>query len=527
MPKFAIILLISFSIFVACSNSEANYQVNPPQELLITNARIIDGTGADAFGGNILIQDGIIAEIGEIDHERVKQENIINAKGRVVSPGFIDMHAHGDPLETPKFENFLAMGVTTISLGQDGGSVNTNDVSGWMDEVDQKETGPNIVHMHGHGTLRRLADAPMETGLDDSYIQKMQELMNNSMLAGSFGMTTGLEYEPGKFADMKELAAVTEPVAKHGGIIKSHMRNEDDDQVENSIAELLEQGKQSGAPVHISHIKIVYANDPDRADDILNMLKEARENGSQVTADLYPYAASYTGIGIVFPAWAKAPNNFDEVVENRRDELAEFLRNKVETRNGPESTLFGTEPWAGMTLAEVADSLGKPFEDVLIDDIGPRGAGAAYFVMNEDVMQRFLQNSHIMISSDGSPTMQHPRSYGSFAKIIRKYVVEEEILELEEAIRKMSGLSAETLGLSDTAKVETPRGLIKEGFAADLLIFTPENVQDNSTFDDPHQLAEGFDWVFINGIPVYEEGELNDESPGLVIRKKVDVEKTN
>lgn len=513
--------LFLFLSFLLMTSNIARAQ--DAESTLITNAKIVDGTGNKAYSGSILIQNGIIQKIGNPDEIKTDNAIVINAGGRVVSPGFIDMHSHGNPLRTPEFKNFLAMGITTISLGQDGGSVSTTDVSGWMDKVDSAQTGPNVVHLQGHGTLRNLADAPMESGLDESYITKMQQLMENAMKAGSFGMTTGLEYEPGKFADMNELALVAKPVAEYGGIIKSHMRNEDADKVKDSIKELIEQGKKSGAPVHISHIKIVYGNDPEQADEILALLETERENGTQITADIYPYEASYTGIGIVFPAWAKAPNNFDEVVENRREELEEFLRDKIMQRNGPQATLFGTAPWTGMTLAEVADSLGKPFEDVLIDDIGPRGAGAAYFVMNLDVMRRLIQDEHVMISTDGSPTMQHPRSYGSFAKVIRQFVMDEKLLTLEEAIRKMSGLSAETLRLSDPEQVEVPRGFIKEGFAADLLIFDPENIQDKATYDNPHQLAEGFDWVLVNGIPVIKEGEFTEKRPGKVIRKKVNL----
>ena len=214
------------------------------------------------------------------------------------------------------------------------------------------------------------------------------------------------------------------------------------------------------------------------------------------------------------------PNDFDDVVANRRDDLAEYLRNRVNMRNGPEATLFGTEPWAGMTLADVAEQLNKPFEDVLIDDIGPRGAGAAYFVMNEDVMRRFLIDPYVMVSSDGSPTMRHPRGYGSFAKIIRQYVNEEELLSLEEAVYKMSGLPAKTLGLSNPEKVEVPRGLIREGFAADLLIFDPAQVRDTATFEEPHTYAEGFDWVFVNGVAVIEDGERNAKLPAGVIRRR-------
>lgn len=489
-------------------------------DYLITNATIMDGTGSESFSGHILINDGVIIRIGDFEPATILADEVIDADGRVVSPGFIDPHSHGDPLETPRFDNFLSMGITTITLGQDGRSPGGLDVQGWMDEVDSLGTGPNIVHFVGQNTLRQIVDAPREAGLAPSYIERMQNILSESLAAGSFGLSTGLEYDHGTFADLPELVELAKPVADVNGLVMSHIRNEDDDAIEDSIAELLNQGRGSGAAVHLSHIKIVFSNDPDRAADLLSLLQKARNEGIPTTADVYPYVASFTGIALVFPEWALPPNSYDDVVENRREELEIYLRNRIQMRNGPEATLFGTAPWAGKTLAEVADELNKPFEEVLIDDIGPQGASAAYFVMNENVMKRFLVDPFVMVSSDGSPTMRHPRGYGSFAKIIRQYVNEENLLTLEEAIYKMSGLTAETLGLSDSERVELPRGLIKEGFAADLLIFDPQNVADLATFEEPHHYAEGFDWVFVNGFPVIRNEEKNSTLPGRVIRKR-------
>lgn len=510
-------LVFILAFIFSCSESA---QPQTEYDLLITNARIVDGSGADSFQGNILVDDGIIQKTGEFATDTIQSAQIIDADGRVVSPGFIDTHSHGNPLETPRFDNFLSMGVTTISLGQDGGSPSTTDLSGWMDQVDSLGTGPNILHFMGHGTLRRLSNTPQQPMLADANLESMIGLMNEAMISGSFGLTTGLEYESGRYATMPELVALAEPVANHNGLVMSHVRSEDDSKIEDSIRELISQGKESGAKIHVSHIKIVYANEPNRAEDVLALMDEARENGVQITADIYPYAASFTGIGIVFPNWV-TPDNFEEIKETRREELEEYLRNRIAKRNGPEATLFGTAPWAGMTLAEVADSLDKPFEDVLIDDIGPSGASAAYFVMNEEVMKRLLQNPHVMVSSDGSPTMRHPRGYGSFAKIIDNYVNEESVLTLEDAIHKMTGLPAETLGLSDSNQVEIPRGLIREGFAADLLIFDSANVKDIADFENPHQYAKGLDWVFVNGKAVIEEGERNEVRPAGVVRKMV------
>ncbi len=510
--------------------------------VLVTNARIVDGTGSEARRGEVLVENGRIAAVffddeGDQDeqsgdhqgrndrpqrHDLAERDDLyrIDAGGKVLAPGFIDAHAHGNPLSTPDFDNFLYMGVTTVSLGQDGRSPEDGSVSEWMDRVDARGTGVHILHFIGHGTVRERAGAPPVTGLEPDMLLQMQQVIADAMRDGSFGLSTGTEYSPGYHADAGELAAIARPVAKHGGLVMSHIRSEDDDLVEAAIEELIEQGRRSGAHVHVSHIKIVYGKGEARAEEVLAVLHRAREEGVEVTADLYPYAASFTGIGIVFPDWAMPPNDFDSVRTHRRDDLRQFLRERVMLRNGPEATLFGTAPWAGMTLAEVADSLGKPFEDVLIDDIPPGSASAAYFVMDEDVVRRLLLDPLVMVSSDGSPTMRHPRGYGSFAKIIRQYAMEEGVLSLEEAVHKMTGLTASTLGLDDPGQVAVPRGLIREGFAGDLVVFDPVAVRDRATFEEPHRLAEGMSWVIVDGVPVIAEGVRQPVNPAGVIRRR-------
>ena len=532
--------------------------------VLVTNALIIDGTGSEARKGEVLIENGRIAAVYYEDAEEQdgqsgdRQEGYdrpprndldeghalderhdlnerrdlnersdlyrIDAGGKVLAPGFIDAHAHGNPFSTPDFDNFLHMGVTTISLGQDGRSPEDGPVAEWMDRVDALGTGVHILHFIGHGTVRERVVAPPVTGLEPHVLEQMQRVIDDAMRDGSFGLSTGTEYNPGYHADAEELAAIARPVAGHGGLVMSHIRSEDDDLVEAAIEELIEQGRRSGAHVHVSHIKIVFGEGEERAEEVLAVMHRARDEGVEVTADLYPYAASFTGIGIVFPDWAMPPNDFDSVRTHRRDDLSEFLHARVMLRNGPEATLFGTAPWAGMTLAEVADSLGKPFEDVLIDDIPPGSASAAYFVMDEDVVRRLLLDPLVMVSSDGSPTMRHPRGYGSFAKIIRQYVTEEGVLSLEEAVRKMTGLTASTLGLDDPGRVDVPRGLIREGFAADLVVFDPERVRDRATFEEPHRLAEGMSWVFVDGVPVIADGVRQPVNPAGVIRRQATVQ---
>jgi len=510
------LLLLAILIFsISCTNHD--------YDLLIKNGLIIDGTGSEAFHGHVLVKDGKIIEVGDFDISDNSAVNTLDAEGSIISPGFVDVHSRGVPVETPRFDNFLSQGVTTITLGLIGRSPGDDDVEGWMNEVDNSGTGPNVIHFTGHSTLRNLVDAPREGGLDDQYISRMQEILEKSMSAGSFGLSYGLEFEPASYADMPELVALANRAVENGGMIMGHVRSEDDDKIEEAISEILDVARETGAQLNISHLKIVYANDPERAEDVLELMNEARDEGMTITADLYPYVASFTTIGIIFPEWARPPHNFEEVVANRRAELEEYLCNRINLRNGPEATLFGTEPWTGKTLAEVAEELNMPFEDVLIDEIGPEGASAAYFVMNENVMQRFLADPFVMVSTDGGPEMRHPRGYGSFAKVIRKYVNELDLFSLEEAIYKMSGLPAETLGLTDISKVDLQHGLIREGFAADLLVFDSNNIRDTATFEkNPHSLAEGFDWVFVNGQAVIEDAQRNELLPAGIIRKKTD-----
>ena len=507
------LVTVFFLVLFAISCSQSDY------DLLIKNGMINDGSGAAPSEGHVLVHDGLIVQAGNFDLTTLTASKTVDADGRVISPGFVDSHSRGEPLETPRFDNFLSMGVTTITLGLVGTSPGAEDLAGWMSSVDELGTGPNVVHFTGHSTIRELAETPRQENVDASYISAMRQQLQEAMDAGSFGLSLGLEFEPGSFAGRDELVDLASAVADRGGILMGHVRSEDDDRIDESVAELMEIGLDADVQTHISHLKIVFADDPQRAEEVLELIENARQSGLMVTSDLYPYIASFTTIGLVFPDWANTQEEFDVAVETRRDELAGYLRNRIELRNGPEATLFGTEPWTGMTLAEVAEELNKPFEEALIEDIGPEGGSAAYFVMNEDVMQRFLIDPHVMVSTDGGPEMRHPRGYGSFAKIIRKYVNELNLFPLEEAIYKMSGLPAETLGLTDETLVDVQRGLIREGFAADLLIFDPENINDPADFENPHTPAEGFDWVIVNGVVLIEEGDQNGQRPSGIIRR--------
>jgi N-acyl-D-amino-acid deacylase len=491
----------------------AEEMATEPYDWLIYGGTVVDGTGRAGEALDLLVRGDRIAHLGRVDPDTLKVRERFDAGGLVVVPGFIDAHAHGAPLDDPSFPNFLAMGVTTILLGQDGGSPEAATLDAHLDTVDRARPAVNVAYLVGHNTLRAESGVGFAAPSPDGS-SRIAALVARGMDAGAFGLSTGLEYDPGTRADLEELVAIAAPVAARGGIVMSHMRNEDADAVEASVEELLEQGRRSGARVHASHLKVVLGSDVSQANRLLDAMARARLDGVRVTGDVYPYTASFTGLAILFPDWARPPHDYEAVRRTRRGELADHLRARVQARNGPGATLFGSGELpgygdlTGRTLEEVAREVGRPFEEVLLE-LGPAGARAAYFVMDEAVMRTFLLDPWIVVSSDGSPTMSHPRGYGSFPLVIRRYVVEERALELEEAIRKMTGLTASILGLDDPGRVRVPRGMLATGWAADIAVFDPTALRDEAAYEAPHRLARGMSGVWVNGRLAWTE-----EGPG-------------
>lgn len=490
---------------LSCSESPNNEAL--VFDSVIRNGQLVDGLGGSARAADIYLSDGVIAAITAPGKLNAEVANAIDAENKVVAPGFIDVHSHGDPLQTPGFENFLAQGVTTITLGQDGDSPTTANLGQWLDQVREQGIGVNLAMFVGHGTLRDLSGIGQnpEPGADE--IQRMLRLLNTS-LDHAFGLSTGLEYNPGLHAKESELVELARVVGSRDRVIMSHMRNEDDDQLEKSIDELLSQGRY--ARVHISHLKSVYGKGADRAEEILEIIAGARQSGIELSADVYPYNASYSGLALLFPVWSKTSDEFAIAVRDRRDELEEYLVNRITTRNGPEATLLATAPYTGKTLAELEDELGLPYEKLLIDVLGPQGGSGAYFIMDDELQSRLLVDENITVSSDGSPTGFHPRGHGTFAKIIEEYVVNRSTLSLEEAVRKMTSYAAALLGVTD-------RGSIEVGKAADVIIFDPELVRAKASYSDPLQLAEGFEVVIVNGQVVFQNGAALQVAAGEVL----------
>lgn len=487
----------------ACALAPPLLGARPVHGVWLRGVLLVDGSLAPPRYTDVLVMGDRIARIGPAFEAETRGARVIDGAGRVLAPGFIDLHAHGDPL-TDSYASSLAMGVTTVLLGQDGGSPSLPDAGreadslpAWMAAMERARHDVNVATLSGHGALRRRAGIDDGTRRPaDAQLERLQALLEQDLRAGAFGMSTGLEYVPGRYAETRELASLGPVIARHDGVAMSHMRNEDADAVRDSIRELV--AAAGPARAHVSHLKIVYGKGEAAAEGLLEFIRTLRTDGKALTADAYPYEASYTGVAIVFPEWALPPADYAGVVAARRGELLAWLRQRVAQRNGPDALLFGTGPHAGKTLAQVAGERDLPFDEVLVD-IGPGGGQAAHFVMDRALQDRLLQAPFVALGSDGSPGGSHPRSAGTFAKFIEEFVVEQPRLSIEEAVRKMTALPASILGLRD-------RGRVLPGYKADLVLFDPARVRARASYVDPKAVAEGFDLVLVNGIPALEPG---------------------
>lgn len=489
-------------------------------DLLIEDATLVDGTGAAPVQADILIEGDRIAFIGDVPQGAAKADRTIAAAGRALSPGFIDTHTHADPLKD-SFDGFLAMGVTTVILGQDGRSANTaatgDDISrpaaplgGWLKSVEAKGVQLNIAVLSGHGTIRHQAGIPDSArGLTPEQQARMNDILSAELREGSFGLSTGLEYVPGRYAETAELVPLAKLVADADGVIISHMRTEDDGLVEGAVQELVDYG--ANARIQASHLKIVFGKGPETAHRLLSFIEARQREGARLSADVYPYTAGYGGLGLIFPEWALSPANYADVVKTRRAELLAYLKARMTKRGGPGALLFGSAPLAGKTLADVATERDKPFEEVLLA-LGPNGAHGAHFIMDEGVQDLLVASPLTAISTDGGPSIRHPRGTGTYARLIEHYVEGTKALTLQEAVRKSSSLPAAAMGFTD-------RGVVRVGAKADLLLFDPAKVRAKSDYLKPYERAEGFDIVIVNGRVARENGVMGTGRYGRVLRR--------
>ncbi|MGH9947476.1 MAG: N-acyl-D-amino-acid deacylase family protein, partial [Pyrinomonadaceae bacterium] len=492
--------LLIASILISGFNTTTFSQSPPAYDLVITNARIIDGTGNPWFRGSVAIKDGRIVKVGRIENARAA--NTIDAKNQIVAPGFIDVHAHTEDIfDNPNAENFVRMGVTSLVTGNCGGS--NTDIGEFLGRYSTKPLAVNLATLIGHNSVRSSV-----MGLDDrsptaEEQQKMNALVEKAMREGAVGLSTGLIYLPGTFAKTDEVVELAKAAAKYGGIYASHIRNEEG-KVVAAVTEAIDIGEQANMPVEISHFKISSKRLWGQTPTTIGLVEAARARGLTVTVDQYAYTASSTSLDSRMPSWALAGGR-DEgrkriADPTTRAKIIEEMKKELKDRGFPDYSYayvasYRAEPsYNGKNIAEITQiAQGKKKLDAQIDQIlemyDKGGASMVYRSMNEEDVQNIMRQPFTMIAADSGVRefgsgVPHPRGYGNNARVLGRYVRELKIITLEDAIRKMTSLPAQTFGLRD-------RGQIREGFAADIVIFDEKKIGDKATFEQPHQYAEG------------------------------------
>ena len=492
-------------------------------DVLITNARIIDGTGNPWFWGSVAIRDGKIAGVGRVNGTA---DQTIDAKGQIVAPGFIDVHAHTEDIfGNPTAENFVRMGVTSLVTGNCGGSV--TDVGKFLGQFAEKPLAVNLATLIAHGSVRRDV-----VGLDDraptaEEQSKMNSMVDKAMKEGAVGLSTGLIYVPGTFAKTEEVVELAKVASAYGGTYASHIRNEGNEVVE-AIKEAINIGEQAKMPVEISHFKIASKALWGQTPTTIGLVEDARRRGLQVTVDQYAYTASSTSLDSRMPSWAIAggreqgkkrladPATKVKIVK----EMKEWLKKaKFKDLDFAYVASYRANPaFNGKNIAQITQEVRgkKKLDDQLeqvFDMYREGGAQMVYMQMDEPDVQAIMKQPFTMIASDSGVRnfgagVPHPRGYGNNARVLGKYVRELKIISLEDAIRKMTSLPAQTFNLRD-------RGQIREGFAADIVIFDEKTVGDKATFANPHQYAEGFSHIIVNGKEVFDGSKLTGAMPGV------------
>ena len=488
----------------------------PPLDMLIRGGRVLDGTGRPTRVADVGITDGRITLVG--DGRDWSARRLIDAHDRVVAPGFIDPHAHGDPLQDTSFANFVTMGVTTITLGQDGETPGYHhapdpkpslELAAWEAAAGQR-LELNIAPLVGHGSLRWRAGVGLAAIPTAAQLATMQALLDADLGRGAFGMSSGLEYVPGVYSETPELVALARTVGARRGVVMSHMRSEDDDRIEAAIDELVAQGRY--AHVHISHLKIVLGHGIERGRAVLGRIARARAAGVDLTVDVYPYNGGYADISLVFPLWAKTVEQLAAARQTRGAELDAFVRARIEKRNGPGAVLIAEGAHAGRTLAQAAAEADKPFWRFAIEDLGANGPNCAHFTQDEAVQDLFVASPLVAISTDGAPWIAHPRSWGTYPKVLGELVRDRKLLTLEAAVHKMTGYAARCVGLRD-------RGRLAPGLAADVVVFDPATIAARATWTQPREPAAGIDWVIVNGAIALADGTPTAERAGRILTR--------
>lgn len=498
-------------------------------DILIRNARIADGTGNSWYYGEVSVKDGRILAVTR-QPQNLRAAKTIDAGGRIVAPGFIDVHTHieDDEFKVPTAESFLMDGVTTVITGNCGSS--NTDLGRYFQQLDSMTISINVASLIGHNDVRRLVMGSTNRMPTADEQQKMERLVEKAMEDGAVGLSTGLIYVPGNYAQTNEVVGLAKAAAKHGGVYATHMRNEGD-AVEAAIEEALTIGRQANIPVEISHFKIGGKQNWGRSTVTLALIEKARREGLEVTIDQYPYTASSTSLRTMLPDWALSGGH-DSVVyrlttpDIRKKIVSEmsgiYKKRRLKNLDYAVVAYFEADTTLnGKNISEINKLKGRksniPNEvETVLDLVQQGSAGMVFHGMSEEDVKRIMQYPFNMFASDASIRefgvgVPHPRGYGTNARVLGKYVREEKVLGLEEAIRRMTSLPAQKFRLAQ-------RGLLVPGYMADIVIFDPATVKDLSTFTHPHQYSTGFSHVMVNGQLTIENGKHNGTRKGQVVR---------
>jgi N-acyl-D-amino-acid deacylase len=513
-------------LFLLCLSVVAHAQT---YDLVITNGKIVDGTGNQWFYGDVGIKDGKILRVGKID--RREASKVVDAAGMIVAPGFIDVHTHieGNDLKVPTAGNFVLDGVTSVVTGNCGGS--KVNMAKYFRQLDSVKMSINVASLIGHNSVRReiMGESMRDPSPEEQ--KAMEALVEKGMKEGAVGLSTGLIYVPGTYSKTPEVIGLAKAASLYGGVYASHIRDEGD-HVTEAVEEAINIGRQANIPVEISHFKVTYKPNWGKSVGTLAQVEKARKEGIEVTVDQYPYIASSTTLSTTVPSWVFS-GGWDSLQWRLKDaptrlrikkEMTDELKSKqlksysyaVVARYLPDTTLNGKN------ISEINLLKGrkqKPMEEAetILDLIGSTDrVQMVFFSMEENDLRRILQYPFNMFASDAGINiygsgMPHPRAYGTNSRVLGMYVRELKVIRLEEAIRRMTSLPATKFGLRD-------RGLLREGMAADVVVFDEKTVGDLATFNKPHAYAQGFKCIIVNGAVTAENGKHTGVRNGTVLK---------
>lgn len=496
-------------------------------DILIKNGKITDGTGNSWFYGDIAIINDTIAAIGILNNWQAAKT--IDATGLIVAPGFIDVHTHieNDEVKNPLATNFIMDGVTTVVTGNCG--LSETDLKKYFSMVDSLHVAVNVASLIGHNNVRKAVMGNANRDPSQSELTQMELLVKQAMLDGAVGISTGLIYTPGTYSKTSEVAALVKVAAAYNGVYATHMRDEGDS-VTQAITEALDIARTAKIPLEISHFKVSGQQNWGRSTETLGMVKAARAEGIDVTIDQYPYTASSTSLNTLLPDWVLT-GTADSIKQKLQDkairkQCADYMLAKLKKRKlkhfsyavvanyKTDTTLNGKSIEEINTIWKRKHKASSEAETIM-DMAMNGGAGMIFHGMSENDVKYIMQYPFNMFASDASirvynQGVPHPRGYGANARVLAKYVRDEKVITMEDAIRRMTSLPVQKFHINN-------RGLLKAGYAADIVVFNADSVQDMSTFDKPHQYSKGFQYVIVNGKLNVENGRQNNERNGRVI----------